>query len=200
MKCNYFLWGITIIILGFTFACQIPYFKLEDNYVGLVLGFVGILATFIVVSNYAQVQSIKDEFGKKVAKVEDDFNTKIGGFNASIEKLETDLNTKIDEDVRGVLEEARFNEILSRTIMQKDFNCVSAFIQFISDIKELNKKDLYSIRYVKGLEKTEIKMTNFNKEVLKSLCGLDYPYGKDFPKEFNDFIESIIEEDTANDG
>jgi hypothetical protein len=37
-------------------------FELHNNHVSIVLGFVGILATFIVIGNYAQVREVKDEF------------------------------------------------------------------------------------------------------------------------------------------
>ncbi|MDR1561213.1 MAG: hypothetical protein LBS23_02550, partial [Holosporaceae bacterium] len=58
---HWFLWGIVIILLGGIFFSQIKYFQIEDNYVGLVLGFIGVLATFIVVSNYVQVKSVQNE-------------------------------------------------------------------------------------------------------------------------------------------
>jgi methyl-accepting chemotaxis protein len=50
----------------------------------IVLVFVGILATFIVVSNYMQVQDIKKEFTNEVARLND--------FNNRIERLRDDLN------------------------------------------------------------------------------------------------------------
>jgi hypothetical protein len=56
---HYFLWGIVILILGTILFFMVP--KIQENYVGGILAFVGILATFIVVSNYMQVKSIQDE-------------------------------------------------------------------------------------------------------------------------------------------
>jgi len=63
---HWFLWGIVIILLAAIFCSQIPYLQIKDNYVGLTIGFIGILATFVVVSNYAQVKEVKDEIDAKV--------------------------------------------------------------------------------------------------------------------------------------
>jgi predicted Holliday junction resolvase-like endonuclease len=77
LKNNWFLWGFVIILLGAILFSQIEYFKIKDNYVGLVLGFVGILATFIVVSNYAQVKEIERKFESKVKEIKNSLTTRI---------------------------------------------------------------------------------------------------------------------------
>lgn len=77
IKGKWFLWGIVIILLGGILFSQIEYFRIMDNHVGLVLGFVGVLATFIVVSNYAQIKHVQDELNKvqdKTNKVKDELN------------------------------------------------------------------------------------------------------------------------------
>jgi len=78
MKCiysilnKYFIQGLAIIILGFIFACLFPIIKIEGNEVSIVLGFVGVIATFIVVSNYAQVKDIEKKFNDKISVIEAD--------------------------------------------------------------------------------------------------------------------------------
>jgi hypothetical protein len=74
IKCNQFfqkpfLWIILFILLGTILFFLIPI--IQENYVGGILAFVGILATFIVVSNYMQVQDIKKDFAGEVAKLND---------------------------------------------------------------------------------------------------------------------------------
>jgi hypothetical protein len=67
---NYwFLWGIIIILLGTIVFCLIPKIDITNNYVSVIFGFVGILATFIVVSNYAQVKEIERGFDRKIKQI-----------------------------------------------------------------------------------------------------------------------------------
>jgi hypothetical protein len=65
-KCiNYWILGILIVLLGIDIALHISYKVITSDHI--VLTFVGVLATFIVVSNYAQVQETKREFLDKVS-------------------------------------------------------------------------------------------------------------------------------------
>ena len=69
MKCfkeNWFLLGIITILLGSILFCLMPKMDITNNYIGVILGFVGVLATFIVVGNYAQVQQIRSEMLDKI--------------------------------------------------------------------------------------------------------------------------------------
>lgn len=70
LKSNWFLLGIIIILLGVIIFCLIPRIDTTDNYVGLVLAFIGVLATFIVVGNYVQIQDVKKEFERRTYKIE----------------------------------------------------------------------------------------------------------------------------------
>lgn len=69
VKCllsNYFLWMIVLFfVLGITMFLTF-YPITDDKQVSVVLAFVGIASTFVVVSNYAQVQDIKKEFDSKI--------------------------------------------------------------------------------------------------------------------------------------
>jgi len=65
---NYWLFGTSLVLLGVSIFLNCG--VIDGNNVTLVLGFVGILATFIVVSNYAQVQEIKREFEKEKKNLE----------------------------------------------------------------------------------------------------------------------------------
>jgi predicted nuclease with TOPRIM domain len=111
---DWYLWGIVIILLGAILFSQIPYFKINNNYIGLILGFVGILATFIVVSNYSQVQEVKKEarkeieinkkeIGKLVSKIEalDDRIGELGDIKIIFDRLKkekqaTEENEKVE--------------------------------------------------------------------------------------------------------
>ncbi|MDR2066144.1 MAG: hypothetical protein LBP85_10620 [Prevotellaceae bacterium] len=90
--CSLFLWGIVIILLGAIFFSQIEYFKIRDNHVGLVLGFIGVLATFVVVGNYVQVKEVKNDFVAESAKSE----KKIEALEDRIEKLHESMSNAHD--------------------------------------------------------------------------------------------------------
>jgi hypothetical protein len=97
LLCNYwFLWGIIIILLGMIIFCLVPRMDIKDNYTGAVLGFVGILATFTVMGNYAQVVEIKREFKKKIEESEQ-YLTK------GIQQQKQDLENKVMLSLNGAL-------------------------------------------------------------------------------------------------
>jgi len=88
---NYFIHGIVIIMLGFIFACFLPVIDVENNYLGIILAFVGIIATFIVVSNYAQVKDIENSFKSQIEAIENKFAKNV----EKIEGIESGIDSKI---------------------------------------------------------------------------------------------------------
>jgi len=68
---------------------------------GIVLSLVGILATFVVVSNYAQVLTIKQDFERKITEFEQNCKEQIDANNQEyhnkIQKIENRLNEKLIE-------------------------------------------------------------------------------------------------------
>jgi hypothetical protein len=95
-----FLFFLFAVFLNWTFN-----FGISDN--GIVLTFVGIAATFIVVSNYAQVKDIEGRFKEKVAELNKTFDAKV-----------TDLGKTFDAKVAGLdekIEENKIEEIVLKT-------------------------------------------------------------------------------------
>lgn len=74
---HWFLWFIVIIVLLAILATQIPKIDISSNYVAVVLGFVGVIATFIVVGNYMQVKDVKDQYSAKVEELKDEIRKEI---------------------------------------------------------------------------------------------------------------------------
>ncbi|MDR2809649.1 MAG: hypothetical protein LBB84_03710 [Tannerellaceae bacterium] len=75
-KCiSYWLFGILIILLGIDIALRISCEVITSDHIILV--FIGILATFIVVSNYAQVKDIKESTNTEIREIKDAIYTKI---------------------------------------------------------------------------------------------------------------------------
>lgn len=61
---KYWFFGTALFMLGVSIALNIDKSVLTNE--SIVLTFIGILATFIVVGNYAQVSEIKNEFSSKI--------------------------------------------------------------------------------------------------------------------------------------
>jgi flagellar motor component MotA len=75
-KSNWFLIGIVIILAGVIVFNQ--FYKItEANNVTYILSFVGILSTFIVVSNFAQVKDVQSKFEELVFNQTNIYNEKL---------------------------------------------------------------------------------------------------------------------------
>jgi hypothetical protein len=109
-KAIYWLLGSSII-LSIIAICSA--FVHKDTIVtneSIVLVFVGILATFIVVSNYLQVRDIKEDFQFRVNELNDSFDNKIESldlkikeeYGESIQNSEQLFNQKIDYTCRFI--------------------------------------------------------------------------------------------------
>lgn len=96
LKKSFFVVGF--VCIGITIGCFIDE-RVVINNESIVLVFVGILATFVVVGNYAQVLTIKNDFSKNIEELSKEFSLKI----QEIKKYDliTDYmkNNKIQEQV-----------------------------------------------------------------------------------------------------
>jgi hypothetical protein len=113
-KCiGYWLEGIVILLVGIDICVHLSCDVIKSDHIILV--FVGILATFIVVSNYAQIniiegkfQTLRDDFGKireeseslkkNLEKTELTHKLHLYFQEANI-RLVTAINTKNDKDI-----------------------------------------------------------------------------------------------------
>ena len=92
-----FFWVLLIVVNQFDF------FRVEIMYEGLLLTFIGILATFVVVSNYIQVNEIKKEMYSEILKIkqqQEELDRKLIGMESVRDKLnlyEDILNNKRKE-------------------------------------------------------------------------------------------------------
>lgn len=101
---HWYMIGIMIIIiLGIVLFSCIPAINIEDRYVGAILGLVGVLATFIVVSNYAQVKEVENKFRQETIKLKDDYNIKLQEMNQLKESIE-----KTKAEFSGILVKNNF--------------------------------------------------------------------------------------------
>lgn len=90
---NYWISGAAVIMLGFSIALNFGNFSSNDT--GIILTFVGILATFIVVGNYAQVMAIRDDSKKAIEEMRADFDNRIKTANEKNDELTNTINNSI---------------------------------------------------------------------------------------------------------
>lgn len=88
LKHNWFIVGVIIILIGFDIYIHIPIVDIKCSYFGAIMGFVGILATFIVVGNFAQVKDIEGKFNDKV-DVLDKAQKKTEDFTKFLDQFQT---------------------------------------------------------------------------------------------------------------
>lgn len=80
-KAHYFWFGIVLFLFGLDLALHVPVLEISCSPVGLVLSFVGVLATFVVIGNYVQTKDARDtadsavsgtiELKRRVVELED---------------------------------------------------------------------------------------------------------------------------------
>ena len=120
---GYWLFGISLIMLGGALASNISHNVITDE--SVVLVFVGILATFVVVGNYAQVKSIEEKMEKKFEFLDE--KTK------ELENINTDLN-----DIRSHYEDiikAELRKIQNRFLENHNHEELKKNLAVYKDVK-----------------------------------------------------------------
>ncbi|MDR1973719.1 MAG: hypothetical protein LBQ31_03485 [Bacteroidales bacterium] len=101
-KWVYWVWLISIVAIGLSIAAIFTNYSIKCNVevvsTSIILAFVGIIATFIVVSNYAQVKDIKDDTAEKIKKMNEDYN--------NFQKERISIRDDID-DIKAKLEQRK---------------------------------------------------------------------------------------------
>jgi flagellar motor component MotA len=86
---------VTAILFIGGFILVEKHFQIYAAPENTILIFIGILATFIVVSNYAQVADVKKELQKKILEVEQRMNSITDAMSSVTDRvIDTDINTQ----------------------------------------------------------------------------------------------------------
>jgi hypothetical protein len=92
-----YLWvGVIIILLGAILFALLPCMQFDGNYTGLILSFVGIMSTFVVISNYAQVKDVESSTMERIRELENKNTTLI----ARLETLNKEYSSVIEESYK----------------------------------------------------------------------------------------------------
>ncbi|MBP1638943.1 MAG: hypothetical protein H6Q17_526 [Bacteroidetes bacterium] len=164
---NYWLFGASILLLIISIALNISSFVLTNE--AIVLVFVGILATFIVVGNYAQVAEIKKEFQDKIKEINDGNKTERNKLNAELQDKTKELQDLKNSVLYNIGETYRtlsytsINENLCKSSVGYAIKGVNAYEQS-RDFNEQKYKESYS----EGLSQMILSIlkdkTNWEKE------------------------------------
>jgi hypothetical protein len=129
-----------ILLLGTDIALHISCEVITSDHIILV--FVGILATFIVVSNYAQVKEIENKFDRKAKELEDILDERISRATNNLAKI------AMQKDCEGnILANIQNVAVLSQTT---DADSIVTAISYcalnIREIREIKKSDFVNIQ------------------------------------------------------
>jgi len=91
---NFWIFGISIFLLGISIFLNISHSVISNE--SIVLTFIGILATFIVVGNFAQVSEIRNNFDKQVHELEFKMQNKIDQLKSLFDEV-NETKTKLTE-------------------------------------------------------------------------------------------------------
>jgi len=113
--------------------------------VSIVLAFVGILATFIVVSNYSQVKNIESNFDKKVKNLELTFSNKIKDFQDKTVEFMAD--SKLMKSIADMSINENVNELSKIYYKEKgeQMNELFSLVYHIAYQNKDNKENLEKI-------------------------------------------------------
>jgi hypothetical protein len=178
---DWFLRGIIIIILGAILFFLIP--VIQENYVGGILTFVGILATFIVVSNYAQVQEVKKESKRELEKSKEGLEQK---FMSHTKDVEGKLASLVHY-VNAVRYEQMKNVFKGYDLSATIFDCYISAMACLSDVSNIETKTINPLlsgisqiidctdaqSIVKNYRKVNIKKNNSCISLLRKIDGDD---------------------------
>jgi hypothetical protein len=162
IKSKWFLIGIIIILLGWIIFLHFRTIT-DVNNVTLILAFVGILATFIVVSNYAQVKEIEKKAEKKAVEIEKSTDKKNNDIICKANANSLIIEANSYRELGFLIEEIRRNmpnsEIHTECIYYEE-----AFDRGMKSIEEYSKINQIDAKFAKDiLEKTETIVNGLNK-------------------------------------
>ncbi|MDR0754579.1 MAG: hypothetical protein LBF04_04240 [Prevotellaceae bacterium] len=145
---DWFLWGILIILLGAILFFLIP--VIQENYVGGILAFVGIIATFIVISNYMQVKEIKGKYSNTVKEIEDRYNNTVKDFNEKFVNIGNEIrNMQIGLSMSYAAINEENNPLTS---LQYYLRAISLGMENVLEEKNNIQKCIEGIGDLKGFE------------------------------------------------
>jgi hypothetical protein len=180
LKNYYFIAGVIIILIGAILFCLIPRVDMHENYASILLSFVGILATFIVIGNYAQVKDIESKFDRKMVEL----NNKITDQNRIKKELD-EIKDSLTEAVANV------NNINADLNCEKQF-FLNAIHNYIETVKRLSNLQKNNIEFLQPNMDTLLELVNLQEWDNKRFSWENYDFNKSENFDFNRSIAYLV--------
>ncbi|OAV65878.1 hypothetical protein Barb6_02735 [Bacteroidales bacterium Barb6] len=145
IKNNYNLITVIIIVLVSVDICfHISSYILNSEHIVLV--FVGILATFIVVSNYSQVRDIKEDFDKHIKSIKETQET----YSNELEKHKEN----VEKSIKLIYMDMYMKEGLNFKNLSEYSSAIESFLRSLIYALEIENEiqSLKCIDYIKSIE------------------------------------------------
>ena len=156
-KWFYWVWLIAIISIGlsictiFISVYQHINWNVEVVSTSIILAFVGIIATFVVISNYSQTRDFKDIVEKRIIEFENTFYNKIKTTEQNFLKIQEDTEFKIN------VSSGNISKLIASTNGKEGFyiNAINSYINAIKCHSQI-KHDISFVENDKCNVKTSI--------------------------------------------
>lgn len=197
--------AIIAILLG-VFYVLVVFYKLQITESEVALGFFGILATFVVMGNYAQVSNIKNQMDQSINNITDEsrdntlaskVNNLYDAFgrpkyeseiNAQITKALENVNKEYNKDLKVIFDfmlKNQHKDFLSDILSQKEIKCK------ICQVGENNEKTARA-----KLEGSQIVFRDSRRNIITNVTRLDK---KEYDAStFNRIVKWWLQHDQGN--
>ncbi len=172
----YWILGFSILVNIISLAFHFLNRSIICSDQSIVLVFIGILATFIVIGNYAQVKNLENEFKKTINDIEKKYEQL---YRATNTQINLDFIEKIDEQLH------QFTKTPNK-------DTLSHLFSMIGQIKNIGVQNKYCEQTAQAINQSNIVVNDFEKTILKSLSDLiNGNYGEDIPQSLRNAINNI---------
>lgn len=195
----FFVIFLLIILIGIEFYFHISYVCITEE--SIVLSFVGILATFIVVSNYAQVKSIEEstrneieKFKKEISELtirqkQEFYDLSYENIKIEIGLFEADFENKKKEDIEKFFD--KMNVYLEES---NNKNIHSRIINFCTNILRTDNSDVLNLICfrIDNIFTSHLSVKNHTEEVFSLLNSLKNAICVNFKKNNITNVEYLL--------
>jgi chaperonin cofactor prefoldin len=180
---------ITIVVCAFLFFLGVIYLNKQFNFGlsddSIVVTFVGIVATFVIVSNYLQVKEVKDEFDRSATKTKNEIKRVEEEMNNRYERLQSEI-----QEIRKIAYESNESVDLEKTLIGYLFSIETALE------KSDRRQALYAFSKIiifQNDKEDEVKrICNANSIIVGSMDRIrQHSNRADILKEFDEFANKI---------
>lgn len=163
---------LAILLILFVFYIVTPFAKVEDD--ALVIAFIGVLATFIVIGNFAQTTAIKTDIESKMTQMSTQIGKVTTTANDNQQKIasittDTDTNKKDISKLRESINSLAINDTITHSDIAQFFALFTGETRDVQKIMRLlgkmtNEESIYYISMVDGTSNMAQFALNENNE------------------------------------